>query len=213
VHIVRPDRIVLDPSDPRPGYRLRIAPLPAYLPIEDLADICAPELAGIREPRLRDRAWPREREYAEFERIRTNAAPGTVIAGVSALSIVAEARRHYAELGYYRVDINRIELPPDAPYRLAVRAEHLLYSLKDARTFAGGSELLPSLREAGESLALARAVNFGVVSFVVLPPDDALAADIVRDLLAREIVPVISLADTLVRIPMSDEEAWIEVLS
>lgn len=128
-----------------------------------------------------------------------DASEPTAVLGVSSASAVLAARSAYATLGYYRAETNRISVPEDAPCRLGVRIEHLLYSLKDSRRYTDAMRLDPPLRDPGDSLALARAVNFGVVSWILLPEDDASAEPLLRELIERDIVPLVSLASSLAR--------------
>lgn len=199
MHLVTSDRITLVPGDRRTGYRFSVAALPDSTRIADLAEEAREALSDIHDPKSRHRSYPSERELDAVREALSGDAGPTVVLGVSTAATVLAARAVYTELGYYRAESNRIYVPDDAPCRLGVHVEHLLYSLKDARRYPEASSLAPPLRDPGDSLALARALNFGVVSWVLLPEDDASAARLVGALLALDIIPLVSLASVLAR--------------
>lgn len=199
MHFVTPDSITLVADDPRPGYRFRVSAVPTDVRMVDIAREAQEAIGSISDPRGRHRAYPAERERdAVLAAFADRSGPAAVL-GVSTATAVAAARTAYANLGYYRPESNRLHVPDDATCRLGVYAEHLLYSLKDARRYPEASSLAPPLRDPGDSLALSRALNYGAVSWIILPDDDDAAVRLAGELVTREIVPLVSLAGVLAR--------------
>ncbi|HRI35662.1 MAG TPA: hypothetical protein PK765_00890 [bacterium] len=177
----------------------------------DLSEEARSVLSDVHDPKTRHRMYSPEREFDTVFGAFEYARDPVFVLGVSSAAAVFEARRRYMDLGYYVPETNRIVVPDDAPCRIAVRIEHLLYSLKDARRWSGANSLLPPLRDPGDSLALSRAINYGVVQHIIIPNDLPLSVLFVRELLARDIIPLVSLGDSFVWESPSQSEKFLEV--